>query len=41
MGRHSEIQSARKDLLAVSHEVAGRVLRFWLVRQSANYEIVG
>lgn len=32
----NEINSARKDFLAVSKEIAQRVLRFWLVRQTAN-----
>lgn len=31
-----EVQNARKDFLAVSREISERVLRFWLVRQSAN-----
>lgn len=31
-----EVQSARKDFLAVSKEIAERVVRFWLVRQSTS-----
>ena len=31
-----EVQSARKDFLAISKEIAERVVRFWLVRQSAS-----
>lgn len=31
-----DIRNARKDFLAVSKEIAERVIRFWLVRQSAG-----
>ena len=32
----ADVQSARKDFLVLSKEMAGRVMRFWLVRQSTN-----
>lgn len=31
-----DVQGARKDFLAVSREIAERVVRFWLVRQSTS-----
>lgn len=33
-----EVRNARKDFLAVSQEIAGRVVRFWLVRQASNWD---
>ena len=32
----ADVQSARKDFLGLSKEMAERVMRFWLVRQSTN-----